>query len=96
MVAYLNAQQREQLAKELVETPFKKAQRKLRRMNDEARLAFYRNQQSPTHVMTRYVLPNLGAVVTLIETHSSHEEDGKIKADYELEEVIVEPTADNT
>lgn len=94
-MTYLNTQQREQLAKDLAGIEFKKAQRKLRSMDDRARLAYFRNQQSPTYVMTRYTLPTLGVVVTLVESHSHHQEDDKVKADYVLEEVIVEPTAAN-
>lgn len=93
----LNAQQRQDLREELRAMKFGKATGKLRTMDRKGRLAYYRNMQYTGHLSTRYVLPSFGVQVTLIELSDPQKTDNadRFKQKYEIEDVTVEPTADN-
>ena len=95
-MAHLNQRERTELAEQLAGMKFKKAQGKVRGLDHNGRLAYFRNQQTPTRLLTRYTLPTLGVVITLVEEHSSKTNAAKIFSEFALEEVIVEPTPDNT
>jgi hypothetical protein len=45
--------------------------------------------------MTRFELDGLGTRVTLIERYEPTERGGKLRARFELLDVVVEPTPDN-
>jgi hypothetical protein len=96
-MAYMNAEQRAQLAQELVQLKFNQAKWRLRRMDAQGRLAFFRNTQQIGGLVTRFVLPTYGVSVTLVENYHSEAEpeSSKLRAKNSLREVIVEPTADN-
>lgn len=94
-MAYLNAQQREDLLNELKGMRFNRAKGKVRGMDDKSRLAFYRNAQNTGWLMTRYDLPTLGTRVTLVEDLNEKELKGKLKSEYGLREVWVEPLPGN-
>jgi hypothetical protein len=94
-MAYLNEQQRLSLLNELKDMKFNKAKGKVRGMDPKSRLAFYRNAQGVGRWMTRYDLPTLGTRVTLVESHQDKGDGSKVKSEFEMVEVIVEPTADN-
>ncbi len=94
-MAYLNEQQRAALSSELARMNFNKAKAKVRSMDPKARLAFYRNAQRVGRWMTRYDLPTLGTRVTLVESHHDEGNGSRLKSEFELTEVIVEPTPDN-
>ena len=94
-MAYLNAEQREKLVNELKGMPFNKAKGKVRGMDADARLVYYRNSQGVGRWLTRYDLPSLGTRVTLVESHEDVDKNGKIKSEYELSEVIAEALPGN-
>jgi hypothetical protein len=94
-MAYLNEQQRLALLNELKDMSFNRAKARVRSLDPKARLAFYRNAQQVGRWMTRYELPTLGARVTLVETHRDVGNGSMVKAEFEFDEVIVEPTPDN-
>lgn len=97
-MAYLNKEQRDQLKAELEKMSFGSANGRLKRMDDKGRLAFYRNAQRVDQWQTKHVLVGLGTVVTLVESNQFKEKLGKanrVKNDYQLVNVIVEPTPDN-
>ncbi len=97
-MAYLNKEQRDQLKSELESVNFRAANGRLKRMDRKGRLAFYRNAQRTGQWITKHVLVGLGTEVTLIESNQFKEKLGKanrVKNDYQLVEVIVEPTPDN-
>ena len=97
-MAFLNQEEREKLLNELKDMSFNKAKGKVRRLDPKGRLAYYRNvQNTANRLYTRYELPGLGTIVTLVEQESEKplKNGEKLKAEYELAEVIVEPTADN-
>lgn len=94
-MAYLNAQQRQSLADELAKMKYNKAKGKVRGLDSKGRLVFYRNSQGVGRWLTRYDLPTLGTRVTLVESHQDEQHDGKIKSEFELSEVTVEPLPGN-
>lgn len=102
-MAYLNLQERQQLAADLVKVSAGRARGKLRRMDPKVKLAFLRNAQEPGVYSTRIDLPSLGVMVTLIEdergTQTSDSEPGaapiRIKTEYKLSQVIVDPMPEN-
>jgi hypothetical protein len=96
-MGYLNEQQRAALAHDLRQMSFKQANWKVKRMDPRGRLAYYRNAQQPRRWLTRYDLVGLGTRVTLVETHSVHSkrDSDLLASDFELVDVIVEPTPDN-
>jgi hypothetical protein len=94
-VAYLNQQGREDLVNELKQYKFMQAKGRARRKDPESRLVFWRNAQGVGRLLTRYDLPTLGTRVTLVEGVDEKDQGGKIKADYQLVEVIAEPLPGN-
>ena len=96
-MAYLTKEQRDALQAELASLSFKQAQGKLKHMDPKGRLAYYRNAQRTDKWMTRWVLTGLGTQVTLVESNivSDEKKPNRIKNDYALVDVIVEPTPDN-
>lgn len=97
-MAYLTKTQRDALQAELENMSFRQANGKLKRMDDHGRMAFYRNAQRTAQWMTKYVLTGLGTQVTLIESNVPREmldQPNRVKNDYVLVDVIVEPTSDN-
>lgn len=97
-MAYLNSDERDQLAQDLVNVNFNRARGRLRRMDSQVRLGVYRNVQNVGEWMTTYHLPSRGVRVTLIETlgyQDDRKRAGRQRSDFELTKVIVEPTPDN-
>ncbi len=95
IMAFLNQQEREQLAAQLRNMDFNKAKNKLLRMDPKGRLAYFRNSQRPDTYHTRFELSGLGTRVTLVERRFVDEQNGKLHSRFVLEDVIVEPTPDN-
>ena len=94
-MAYLNQQQRTALRDELKALTFDKAKSRLRRMDPQGRLVYFRNVQTVDQWTTRFELARLGARVTLVETLKTQGGGTRQKVEYELVDVIVEPTPDN-
>ncbi|HVU13397.1 MAG TPA: hypothetical protein VHD90_19095 [Phototrophicaceae bacterium] len=102
-MAYLNREEREKLLNELTTMSAARARGKLRRMDPSVKLAFLRNAQGSGEYWTRLDLFGLGVAVTLIEketeTQTSNSEPGsatiRLKPDFELAEVMVDPLPDN-
>lgn len=95
-MAFLDKNEREQLYNELKSMSFNRARGKLRRIDPKGRLAYLRNVQNVGEWVTRYELPGLGTRVTLVESFETNEKrTGKIKSEYTLVNVIVEPTPEN-
>jgi hypothetical protein len=102
-MAYLNLEERQKLAAELVKVSAGRARGKLRRMDPKVKLAFLRNAQEPGVYSTRLDLPTYGVMVTLVEdereTQTTDSAAGsanvRLKTDYKLSEVIVDPMPDN-
>lgn len=95
-MAFLDKNEREQLYNELKTMTFNQARARLRRLDPKGRLAYLRNVQQVGQWVTRYELPGLGTRVTLIEAFDMREKrSGKLKSEYVLVDVIVEPTPEN-
>jgi hypothetical protein len=94
-MAYLNEQQRQELVDNLRNVKFTQAKGKVRRMDEKSRLVFWRNSQSVGRLLTRYDLPTLGTRVTLVEGVDEVAKNGKLKADYQLIEIVAEPLPGN-
>lgn len=94
-MAYLNAQQRQELVDELKKMNFNKAKGKVRGLDPNSRMVYYRNSQGVGRWMTRYDLPGLGTRVTLVETHKDTDHEGKLKSEFDYSEVIVEAMPGN-
>ena len=69
-MAFLNKQEREQLENELKGMKFSRATGKVRGLDPNVRLVYYRNAQETGEWLTRYELKGLGARVTLVETRT--------------------------
>lgn len=95
-MAFLNKTEREQLRDELKKMRFNQAKGKVRGMDPKSRLVYLRNVQNVNQWATRYELPTYGVRVTLLEHHDTKEaKSGKIKSEYDLIDVLVEPTPAN-
>jgi len=97
-MAYLNAQQREQLRQELLPLKLGKAKGRVKGMDRKSRLVLYRSVQRVGQLTTLYELPSLGVNVALIEGETIGDaiKDGTaFKQQYVLLDVTVEPTPDN-
>lgn len=102
-MAYLNRDEREKLANELSTMNVGKARGRLRRMDPNVKLRFIRNAQATGEYITRLDLPNQGVVVSLVEreteTQSATDKPGsamvRLKPDFRLTEVIVDPMPEN-
>jgi hypothetical protein len=67
-------------------------------MDRRGRLVFYRNAQRTDQWLTRYELVGLGTRVTLVEAHydaPDRRKENRTRAEFDLVDVIVEPTPDN-
>lgn len=94
-MAYLNQTERENLQRELRGMKFNKARARIRRLDPKVRLAYIRNVQNVGEWATRYDLEGIGTRVTLIENYQPHPKGARVKADFELVDVIVEPLPHN-
>jgi hypothetical protein len=95
-MAFLNANERLALLEDLRKMTFRQAKWKLQRMDPKGRTALYRNVQGVDRWISRFDLLGLGTRVTLVERKKDiDEKGGRQKAEYEMVEVIVEPTPDN-
>ncbi|MGB1287092.1 MAG: hypothetical protein ACPG7F_11205 [Aggregatilineales bacterium] len=90
-MAFMNQEERDKLLNDLKNKNFNQIKRKVRRLDRDGRLAYFRNVQESGKWMTRYVLEGKGTQVTLVEKLTL---DGAKKV-YELYEIIVEPTPEN-
>lgn len=90
-MAFLNKEERDKLLDEIRNKKFNQIKGRLMRLDPKARLAYYRNVQESGKWMTRIVLEGLGTQVTLVETMALVHN----KASYQLQQIIVEPTAEN-
>jgi hypothetical protein len=90
---HLNQEQREQLAAELAGLKFNQAKWRLLKMDPDGRIKYFRNTQRLGFLATRFELPSFGTRVTLYEQHASKADPttNKIKGEYKLAEVEVEP-----
>jgi hypothetical protein len=99
IMAYLNQQEREELANALIDKTYLQAKRTVRNMDRQSKLGVMRNMQRSGELLTRYTLPNKGAIVSLIEQRTTGYHDGtpeeRQRVNYELVRVVVEPTPDN-
>jgi hypothetical protein len=91
----MNQKEREELLNQLKDMKFGRATGKVRGLDDKARLAFYRNAQGVNRLMTRYDLPTKGTRVTLVESTQKVESHNRLKNEYDMVEVIVEPLPGN-
>lgn len=97
-MAYLTKDEREKLEGDLKQLNFRQAHGKLRAMDKQGRLAYYRNAQQTHKWMTKHVLTSLGTQVTLVESNRYRQikdKENRVHNDYDLIDVIVEPTPDN-
>lgn len=97
-MASLNQQQREELRQELLKMKFWRAKFHVRGKDAKSRLAYYRNvQDSANRLYTLFELPTLGVNVTFIErfTQKPQEQSPWLKAKYALDDIKVEPIANN-
>lgn len=92
-MTYLNEQQRGDLQKELKNMTYDKAKWKLRRMDKDGEMVFYRNAQGGGRWLTRFDLPTLGVRVTLAETFSTRDKNHKLKTVFDYVDAVVEPLA---
>jgi hypothetical protein len=90
-MAFMNKAERDALLDRIKDKRFNRIKGILRGVDRKIKLAYYRNIQEVGRWMTRYVLPTYGVQVTLVENQAVK----GFKAEYELVEIIVEPTADN-
>lgn len=96
-MAYLTESERENLLNELVQLNLVQAKRKLRWLDKDIKLNYYRNVQQTGEWITSYDLVGKGTRVILIEAYKMPEggPGARAKADFELERVIVEPLPQN-
>ena len=94
-MAYLNADEREQLLQQLQGMKFSRAKFRLLRMDPKGRLAYFRNVQQTGEWHTRFVLASMGTVVTLVEVNHADNDQPRNKQRYEFVNIIVDPTPDN-
>lgn len=95
MPAFLNKTERDDLLNEIKDLKMNQIRGRMQRKPGKVRLAFYRNAQHSDQWMTRYILEDLGTQVTVIERPFPKEVKGKPGRDFEIVEIIVEPTAEN-
>lgn len=90
-MAFMNKSERDQLLNEIQSLTFNQIKGRLRSKDKKCRLAYYRNVQETNRWMTRYILQGLGTMVTLVESL----DDSTGTANYQLVEIVVQPTPDN-
>ena len=94
-MAYLNQQERDQMAEDLKDKTRQQIRGYVNRRDPKTRLAYWRNAQESGKWMTRYVLPTLGTMVTVYESVAEKPKGWFNKRDYTIEQIVVEPTANN-
>ena len=94
-MAYLNQQERDQMAQELRDKTRQQIRGYVNGKDKKARLAYFRNVQEPGKWMTRYVLDEFGVMVTIYEVFDEKPHGWFNQRDYRIEQVVVEPTAAN-
>ena len=96
-MAYLNAQERENLKTELQGMNYNRAKSRLNHIDPSGRLVYWRNAQRVGEWHTRFDLPSLGTSVSLVETQSAKatDKDRVSRVKYELIDVRVEPMPEN-
>lgn len=95
-MAFLNQEEREKLADELVNMKnVNRIKGKLRRMDAKGRLAYFRNVQRSGEWHTRFDLVGIGTRVTIVEKLNEQPRGLFNKNEYELMTIIVEPTDEN-
>jgi len=95
-MAFLNQEEREKLADELVNMKnVNRIKGKLRRMDAKGRLAYFRNVQRSGEWHTRFDLIGIGTRVTIVEKLNEEPKGMFNKNEYELLTIIVEPTDEN-
>jgi hypothetical protein len=94
-MAFLNADERQKLLNDLLKLKYDQAKWKLLHIDPQGRMAYFRNNQEVGRWLTRFELAGMGTRVTLVERLKTTEKNGKHRAEYEMVEVIVEPTPDN-
>ena len=97
-MADLNEQERQKLRDDLLNLNFNQANGRLKRMDRSGRLVYYRSAQQVGRWLTRYELKALGTRVTLVEEHydtPDRRNEARTRAQFDLLDVIVEPTPDN-
>jgi hypothetical protein len=94
-MAFLNKQERDQLAEDLKDKTFQQIRGYINRKDKNARLAYYRNVQLSTHWMTRYVMPTVGTQVTVFEAVDENTKDDITRRKYRIDQIMVEPTSYN-
>jgi hypothetical protein len=94
-MAFLNKQERDALLNDIKEKNFNGIRGYVHGKDAKARLAYFRNVQESGKWMTRYVLEGLGTKVTVYEKIYAEKKDGFSERKYEIEQIVVEPTANN-
>jgi hypothetical protein len=91
-MSVLTADERQQLADELVNKKFLAAKWKLLHMDPKGRIRYFRNTQRVGYLMTTFDLPTYGAKVTIYEQHSQKTDKltSKISGENKVAEVVVE------
>jgi len=94
-MAFLNKDERDALLNDIKNKSFNGIRGYVNRKDAKARLAYFRNVQESGKWMTRYVLEGLGTQVTVYEKLDEENEGWFSKRKYEIEQIVVEPTANN-
>lgn len=100
-MAYLNQAEREALLNQLKKLSFRRAKGRLRRLDDQGTLTYYRNNQRQDEYVTCFTLAGKGTRVQLVERKTQREGKpahmgmNRLKPRYDLVRVIVEPTPEN-
>lgn len=93
-MTFLNKQERDALLNDIKEKNFNGIRGYVHGKDAKARLAYFRNAQGGK-MLTRYVLEGLGTKVTVYEKINAEKKDGFSQRKYEIEQIVVEPTANN-
>lgn len=96
-MAYLNAQERDRLKNDLLNMSYNRAKGRLNSMDPAAKLVYWRNSQRVGEWHTRFDLPGLGTIVSLVEVIREKPTDKErvSRRSYEMVDVRVEPMAEN-
>ena len=73
----LSEEEMQALADKLVGLKVNKARRQIRRLDPDSQLEYYRNGVQD-ELLTRFIMPNLGVSITLVEDPSAVPEKGDI------------------
>ena len=94
-MAFLNKDERDALLNDIKDKNLGGIRFYVHNKDNKARLAYYRNVQESGKWMTRYVLEGLGTQVTVYERINADNKGWFSKRKYEIEQIVVEPTANN-